>query len=362
MTGIWIGIAAAFALFLFWFWRTGAGRETTTREGDGPSGSRAPQDDELHGPDSKGARPEDFVSTMGTVVLLHDNAWDACAVDGVKEDWKRFGGSGVRGFAGVGGGRHQVVTTTAAGDAVHDFVLYPGEIYVTRLNAATATWEAISVEDEAADRRRARGGSMGSMADALVSYRTTFGIARVMAGGAVKAPEVAVDAACARLDGLLRRALADQPAETLVKEAYEIGRALIGVPMTRDQLAAVIGPIGKLATERAIATQYKRGALLLSLGLAVLPDDPYLLEQLAAMLSGSGLPQDALICLDKVLRRDLALDADALVRARATKAEVLCKLGRTDEARALVNELYQARPDDENVTRARRIVNDTFAN
>ena len=355
MSPLWIGVVAALVLFLFWFWRTGRGRE-----GPRPEATGSTDEERTHGPPPE--ETEGFTAAMGTVVLLRDNEWDACVVDGIKEDWKRYGGPDVRGFAGVAAGRHQVVTTTAAGEVTLDFVLYPGEIYVRRLDADTKTWQLVDEAVEATDRDRARGGSMGKMADSLVSYRTTFGIARVMAGAQVKSPDAAVDLACVQLDELLKRALADQPADTLVKEAYEIGRALIGVPMTRAQLATIIGPIGKLAHERAAASEHKRGALLASLGLAVLPDEPYLLESLACMLAGSGLLSDALTCVENVLRRDMALDDDTRIRARAVKAEVLCKLGRTEEARALADALHRDRPSDAHVLRVHRLVTTSSAN
>lgn len=351
MTAIWIALALGMGALVFWFWRTGAGREAP-RVPVSPPGAGT----------GDGEESEDFTSKMGTVVLLIDNEWEACTVDGLKEDWKRHAAGEVRGFAGIGGGRHQAVTTTAAGDAMLDFVLYPGEVFVRRLDAKASRWAACDAESEADLRARAHGGSMGKLAGSLISYRTVFGIARVMSGGKVTSPDAAIDAACARLDGLLKRALADQPAETLVKEAYEIGCTLLGVPMTRAQLRAVTSPIGALVNAQGLGSQFKRGALLASLGLAVLPEDPYLEEQLAQMLSGSGLQADALDCLDRVLRRAGALEPDALVRARAAKAEVLCKLGRTAEARAIVAGLVRERPDDTHVVRAQRVVNEASAN
>ena len=349
MTALWIALALALGALVFWFWRTGAGKE-----------ARMPVPHPTHADD--GEESEDFTSKMGTVVLLVDNDWGACTVDGLKEDWKRHAAGDVRGFAGIGGGRHQAVTTTSAGEAMLDFVLYPGEVFVRRLDARSARWEPCDRDSEEDLRARAHGGSMGKMAGSLISYRTVFGIARVMAGGKVTAPDAAIDAACARLDGLLKRALADQPAETLVKEAYEIGCTLLGIPMTRAQLRAVTSPIGALVSAQGTASQFKRGALLASLGLAVLPEDPYLEEHLAMMLSASGLVADALECLDRVLRRAGALDSDALVRAGAEKAELLCKLGRTQEARAIVANLVRERPDDTHVVRAQRIVNEATAN
>ena len=352
MTAVWISLALLIGALVFWFWRTGAGKEPT---GGSAAVSPHPQAD-------PGDEPEDFASKMGTVVLLVDNDWEACTVDGLKEDWKRHAAAEVRGFAGIGGGRHQAVTTTPAGDAMLDFVLYPGEIFVRRLHSKAAQWEAVDHESEDDLRARARGGSMGKMSGALISYRTVFGIARVMAGGKVTAPGAAIDAACARLDGLLKRALADQPPETLVKEAYEIGCTLLGVPMTRADLRVVTSPIGDLVTAQATIAQFKRGALVASLGLAVLPGDPYLEGHLARMLSRSGLLSDALECLERALRRTDALDPDALALARAEKAEIFCKLGRTTEARAIVAGLVKERPDDANVVRVQRIVNEASAN
>ena len=352
MTAVWISLALLISVLVFWFWRTGAGKEPS-----GVAVAEAP-----HPLADAGDEPEDFASKMGTVVLLVDNDWNACTVDGLKEDWKRHAAADVRGFAGIGGGRHQAVTTTSAGDAMLDFVLYPGEIFIRRLLPQTAKWEAVDRESEDDLRAGARGGSMGKMSGALISYRTVFGIARVMAGGKVTAPGAAIDAACARLDGLLKRAMADQPPEMLVREAYEIGCTLLGVPMTRAELRVVTTPIGELVSAQGAASQFKRGALLASLGLAVLPGDPYLEVHLARMLRESGLLSDALECLERALCRSDALDPDTMALAQAEKAGVFCKLGRTTEARSIVAALVRDRPDDVNVVRVQRIVNEASAN
>ncbi len=353
MTALWIALALLLVALGYWFWRTGAGKE--------PTGSVTPRTPEPE-PSFEHEGILDFASRMGTVVVLDENDWAACAVDGLQEDWKRHVAGTMRGFAGVSGGRHQAVTMTPAGDAVLDFVLYPGEIFVRRLDGKARVWQSRDHESEHDVCLRARGGASGKMAGSLASYGTVFGIARVVAGGKVIDPAAAVDAACARLDGLLKRALADQPAEMLVKEAYEIGCTLIGVPMMWADLGTVTAPITKLVRAQGDEHQWKRGALLASLGLAVLPEDPYLEEHLAMMLLGSGLLADALESLERVLRRFAAIDLDGLVRARAAKAEILCKLGRTSEARVIVAGLVRERPDDSHVVRVQRIVNEATAN
>jgi hypothetical protein len=74
-------------------------------------------------------------------VILEANAWDACTVDDVREPWSRYTTETVRGFCGVAPGRHRVRTTTPAGEATLDFVVYPGEVLAWKLDAERARWE-----------------------------------------------------------------------------------------------------------------------------------------------------------------------------------------------------------------------------
>jgi tetratricopeptide (TPR) repeat protein len=217
--------------------------------------------------------------------------------------------------------------------------------------------------EEAADlRRRARKGSMGEMALELVGYKTVLGVARAQRGEKIAASEAIVRAAMERLRPVLRRALSEPPTPELVAEAAAIGRALVGVPLTRADLRAMTSAIGEVISVQGMAQQWKRGALVATMGLAMLPGDPYLSEQLANMLSDGGLPAEALEHAHAALEREQAFDEDGLARARATKAEILAKLGRVDEARGIIDQLVERRPDDRNASRVRRIVYEKVAN
>jgi tetratricopeptide (TPR) repeat protein len=165
-----------------------------------------------------------------------------------------------------------------------------------------------------------------------------------------------------RLQPVLRRALSEPPTPELVAEAAAIGRALVGVPLTRADLRAMTSAIGEVISVQGMAQQWKRGALVATMGLAMLPGDPYLSEQLANMLCDGGLPAEALEHAEVALEREQAFDEDGVARARATKAEILAKLGRVDEARRMIDQLLERRPDDRNASRVRRIVYEKVAN
>jgi tetratricopeptide (TPR) repeat protein len=344
-----LGIALAFFAAGAWLWWTGARRE---QKGTRAARREATTEDE----------GLDFATVAGTVVVLRDNFWDDCVFDGIKEDWRRFASRGVRGFYGVPPGRHQAITTVGAGAAVLDFVLYPGEIYVRRLDHETKLWAPDEAETAEKYRALARGGATGAMAGALVGYRVVLGLARATRGDAIVNPDDAYAASLASLERLLERARKDEPARVLLDEAYAAGRALIGAPLTLAQLKALTGAVGVAVSLEGMAGSFKRGALMASIGLAILPDDPYLLEQLATMLCDGGVADEAERAIDKALERAGALDEDALARARATKAEILVRLGRADEARAIVDELVAKRPADTNAARVKGLVYEKIAN
>ena len=304
----------------------------------------------------------DYAESAGTVVLLRDNFWDEHTFDGRKEDWRRFTAQGVRGFAGVPGGRHQAVTTCAKGAARMDFVIYPGEIMVRRLDHATARWGEEDPESRERYEALARGGARGAMATALVGYKTALGVARAMSGEKLAAPDEVVRGVMRRLTGVIERALAGEAPDTLLREADEIGRDLVGVPLTRGQLRALTAAIGEIVSVQGMARAWKRGALVASIGLALLPGDPHLEEQLASVLCDSGLAEDALEHIDDALARASVFDEDGLARAHATRAEILAALGRTAEARSIIDALVARRPRDTNAARVRAVVYEKVAN
>jgi tetratricopeptide (TPR) repeat protein len=342
VTYVVLGIALTVIAAAAWLWWTGARRDRGV----------APTNVEEAG----------FESLGSAIVVLRDNFWDECVIDGIGEDWRRFSAGGARGFYAVPPGRHRAVTRCARGTAELDFVLYPNEVYVRRLDHGAATW--LPEDSDTAEKYRAlaRGGAMSG---ALISYKVVVGIARVMRGDAILVPDTAYEKARARLEDLLERAREvdlKTGSSQLVEEADAAGRALVGVPLSGKQLESLTRAVGEAVRAQGSAGGFLRGALMASIGLAILPDDPYLLEQLARMLCDGGVADEAELAIQKALERSGALDDDTSARARATKAEVLVRLGRADEARAIVDALVAARPGDANAVRVKVLVYEKITN
>lgn len=191
-----------------------------------------------------------FDTLLRTVVVLLDNEWSACAIDGVKEDWARFASDDVRGFSAIPAGRHRVVTRVGERDATLDFVVFPGEVVVRRLDRDAARWTELDGDALATERARAEGGEKGALGEALVSYRSTMGIARVMSGK-LASPEAAFDRAKAALAALVARAK-DGDVDALVDEARVEGEALIGVALVASQLDALVAIARADTTKRIV--------------------------------------------------------------------------------------------------------------
>lgn len=218
------------------------------------------------------ARDASFSLLMKTVVVLEGNAWDACTIDGIREDWPRYASAEVRGLAAVPAGRHRITTAIGGRSATLDFVLYPGQIAIYRLDRDAMQW--LPIEDDVRTRieRLAEGGEKGALAKSLVSYRATLGIARVKTGK-IKSPEAELDRAREKLGELLARAAEIDDAPALEREGREAGEALVGVPLVREQLDALV----QMALDRAALLQGKR-AIIARIALAMLPGEARLLE------------------------------------------------------------------------------------
>jgi hypothetical protein len=213
------------------------------------------------------ARDESFALLMRTVVVLEENAWAACAIDGIREDWKRFASGEPRGFTALPAGRHRVAAEIDGREATLDFTIAPGEIVVRRLDRASMTWTSVDGEAEARIARAASGGEKGGMGPSLVSYRATTGIARVKSGK-IKSPDVELERARTALDTLLARVNETDDVEALAREAAVAGEALIGVPLVAEQLDALVA----MVTDRAELMKGKRAAIF-RVGLAMLPGE-----------------------------------------------------------------------------------------
>jgi hypothetical protein len=190
-----------------------------------------------------------FDALVRTTVVLLDNDWSACTVDGHKEDWARYAQDAVRGFSSVPAGRHRVVTRVGDRDATLDFVVFAGEVLVRRLDRAKG-WVELDEDALAVEAARAEGGEKGALADALVSYRSTMGIARAMSGQ-LASPEVAVERATEALGALVDRA-ATSEVDALVDEARTVGETLVGVGLVGEQMDAFVELARRDPTSRIV--------------------------------------------------------------------------------------------------------------
>lgn len=236
---------------------------------------------------ASGAAPDDdddggFGALLETVVLLANNKWDACEIDGLREPWSRFTSKPTQGLGVVPAGRHRVVTETPAGPARLDFVLYPGEVFVRELDVERGTWKLLDEASERAARERARGGMRGPLAESLLSYKTTLGMAR-LAQGSVRSPQRVVDDVLRGLEDLAKRARQGEDRAKLVAEAEALGEPLVGVPLTIAQLQAIVSPLGAQVKELAAADKRSEAESLARIGLAVLPGETSLLDRLGEL-------------------------------------------------------------------------------
>ncbi len=285
-------------------------------------------------------RPADRVGRRGFkangMVLLRDNVWEGTRLDHVTAEWPQA----MRGYYFVWPGRHQVVS---GGDdpATLDFVLYPDEIFIRRLHAASQRWVPEHPENEDEVRKLAEGGPWGHWKNALVDY---LQMTAVVPQDRLRLPDS--QTLLASVQALAGRVEAGDSFDTLLEEARALGASLIGVPMTFDMLNGLTRALMSRAARLANRHAYNDGLKVLDLGLAVLPDDPWLLETKANLLSDVGLPEEALRAVEAALIRDQVLKAEGLLRARSTKAQILAHLGRYREAAALVRNVLQDRPGD----------------
>ena len=273
-------------------------------------------------------------------VILEGNAWDACVVDDVREPWSRLGTEPVRGFCGVAAGRHRIRTTTPAGDATLDFVVYPGEVLAWKLDAERARWEPHDLEPETrAKLESAPASSMDLAASVrpklpgwLVHLRTTVGLASSRTGRiAIPSSAEGLDRVRKRLTKLVARAeveLADAHGE-LLDEARGLGEALVGRLLTRRELRALVAPTRDAATRLASRGDTERAMHVVGLGLALLPGDPELMVEAGCTLAARGEVDEAMRALEAALERDRCLAAEDVARAMRARMELKSRLGRS---------------------------------
>jgi hypothetical protein len=273
-------------------------------------------------------------------VILEGNVWEACNVDDVREPWARLATEPVRGFCGVACGRHRVRTTTAAGDATLDFVVYPGEVLAWKLDTERARWEPhdldaetrSSLEGAPASSHDIGASARPKLAGWLVHLRTTIGLVSSRAHRSVaRSSDDAVERVQKRFVKLVTRAendMADAFGDLLV-EARGLGESLIGRILTRRELRALVAPAREAASRLSSHGQNERAMQVIGIGLALLPGDPELMVVAGCALAARGEADEALRALEAALERGRCLDAEDVARAMRARMELRSRLGRS---------------------------------
>lgn len=271
-------------------------------------------------------------------VILDANLWDACVVDDLREPWAKLTTEPMRGFCGVPAGRHRVKTTTAAGDATLDFVVYPGEVLAWRLDADRARWEPHDLEG---DTRAMLEGVPASTADVafasrpkvpgwLVHLRTTMQVASSRGTAPpAKAADDAIDRVRKRLAKLVARAQSDgiDGHAELLGAARALGEALVGRILHRKDMRAIVSSARDTASKLAANGDTERAMRVVGLGLAVLPGDPELMVVAGCALAERGDVDEAMRALNAALERDRCLEAEDVARAMRARMELRSRLG-----------------------------------
>lgn len=280
------------------------------------------------------------VREASAFVVLEANVWDACNVDDVREPWARLATEPIRGFCGVPSGRHRIRTTTSAGEATLDFVIYPGEVLAWRLDAERARWEPHDLEGETKNLlESAPASTMDLSAVArpkipgwLVHLRTTIGIASQRGSGPLpRGGDDAIDRVRKRLAKLVARA-EHEPMDNLgdlLVEARGLGEAILGKHLTRRELRALVGPAREAANRLATHGDSERAMNVVGIGLAVLPGDPELMVAAGCALAARGESDEAMRALEAALERDRCLEAEDVARAMRARMELRSRLGRS---------------------------------
>ncbi|MDC3957571.1 hypothetical protein [Polyangium jinanense] len=260
------------------------------------------------------------LARTGGVLVLRDNTWSDCAIDGMRGDFRRLTSPGTRGFCNVSSGRHHVVTNHEDEPIVLDLVLYPGETLVRRLDVDEREFVLDDPETEKKYLALAAGGSRGAMASALVDYEKAIIAARG------RAPELLPDEIARRVGAVFVTA-AEQAAlgvdqGVLMEQTYKAGLELIGHVMLFSHIQKFVGLFSMSASKHAMEGHYELAARITLLGLSILPGEPWLLDLLANLYSDGGAPVSALPFSEEALRRAHVLPEKLAQQIRATYAEI----------------------------------------
>ena len=286
---------------------------------------------------ARAARP---VREASAYLLLDANAWSTCTVDDRQEPWARLATEPIRGFCGVPIGRHRVVTVTPAGEAVLDLVAYPGEVLAFRLDAERARWEPYDLD---AETRALLDGVPASSTDVAAAARATRARApgwlvhlrtaiRPVVPRATETPDEALERLRKRFAKLVASAdkkSAEASEADLLREARALGETLVGRPMARRDIRALVAPARETAARLLAHDDFERARSVVELGLALMPGDPELMVVAGCVLAARGERDEALRALDAALARDRHLEASDVARAMRARMELRSRLGRS---------------------------------
>lgn len=282
------------------------------------------------------ARARQPVREASAFVLLEGNDWAACTVDDRHEPWHKLVTEPVRGFCGVPVGRHRIVTSTAAGDALLDLVAYPGEILAFRLDPDRARWEPVDAD---AETRNMLEGVPASSTDVtaarkvklpgwLVHLRTSLG-AGVLRANADDDGLERLRKRFVKLVAAADRASLDAGGDGLLREARALGETLVGRPIARRDIRSLVAPARDTASRLLAHDDTERAMRVVSLGLALMPGDPELMVIAGCVLAARGETDEALRALNAALERDRHLEATDVARAMRARMELRSRLGRS---------------------------------
>lgn len=277
------------------------------------------------------------VREASAFVVLEGNRWDECTVDDMREPWHRYTTEPVRGFCGVGVGRHRITTRTPVGEATLDFVVCPGEVLAWRLDTELVRWVPYDLDP---DTRSLLESNVLTVADGprakvpgwMVHLRTTANMASSRSGASLaKSSDDGVERVRKRLVKLVARLDADEDAypDELLREARALGESLVGKPLQRRDLRTLSSPVRKEAIRLAAKGDTSKAMRVLGLGLALLPGDPELMVTAGCTLAERGETDEALRALNAALERDRCLEAEDVARAMRARMELRARLGRS---------------------------------
>ena len=227
-------------------------------------------------------------SPLAGWLILLDNDWERCEMDGVRVVLNRLPGATDEplGIDHVCPGRHIVRTTLSSGVATLDTLLYPGDMLAFRLDEERAAWEAVDDEERALLVEAINQGQIDfyDYFERVATPRLAAGLARPREES-LGAVGRGVMALIARLDG------GEEPSR-LAPDVHRFAAALLGLPI--PSFDPIAKPIATMAWERASAGRRDLAEFITHLGLALLPGEPSLLACLARLAAEDGRWDEAL--------------------------------------------------------------------